>query len=109
MTTTGAIKQISVQEAKAKIDGGAQAIDVRPPADWAGGHVPGALNLPALAIKSRKGEVPADKDLLFFSEDGSRSVEPTEVAVTLGFGSSYNVEGGVRAWIAAGYDVEALN
>ena len=108
MTTQQAVKQISVKEAKAKLEAGAQAIDTAPAADWAGGHVAGAMNLPLMAIRSRQGEVPADTVLLFICEDGVRSAEAAAKAVELGFKEVYNVQGGTRAWIAAGYEVEAL-
>jgi rhodanese-related sulfurtransferase len=108
VTTQQAVKNISVAEAKKKLDAGAQAIDTAPAPDWAGAHVPGAMNLPLLAIRSRKGEVPVDKPLLFLCEDGVRSSEAAAVAASLGFTEVYNVEGGTRAWIASGYEVEAL-
>ncbi len=108
MTTESAVKNISVQEAKTKLDAGAQAIDTAPAPDWAGGHVPGAMNLPLLAIRSRHNEVPKESVVLFFSEDGVRSAEAAAKASTLGFAEVYNVTGGTKAWIAAGYEVEAL-
>ena len=111
MTTSEAVKSISVEEAKEKLAGGdAQAIDTRPAADWAGAHPTGALNLPLLAIASRHGEVPKDKDLIFFSEDGVQSARACQNATAQGiFQEVFNVEGGTQAWLAAGFEVEALN
>lgn len=108
MTTQQAVQNINVREAKAKVDASAQVVDTAPAPDWAGGHVPGAVNLPLLAIRSRSGELVADKAVLFFCEDGVRSAEAAAAAIKLGFTEVYNVEGGTRAWIAAGYEVEAL-
>ena len=108
MTTQQAARTISVPEAKAKLDGGAVAIDVAPAPDWAGAHVPGAMNLPMLSIRSRKAEVPTDKPVVFFSEDGVKAAEAAAVAASLGFAEVYAVHGGTRAWIALGFQTEAL-
>jgi rhodanese-related sulfurtransferase len=108
MTTQAAVQSISAQEAKAKLNAGAVAVDVAPAPDWAGAHVPGSMNLPLLAIRSRKSEVPADKAVVFFSEDGLRAADAAAVAATLGFAEVYAVEGGTRAWMRAGFETEAL-
>lgn len=110
MTTQQAAQTISVLEAKAKLEQNpeTQVVDTAPAPDWAGGHVPGAVNLPLLAIRSRAGELVKDRPVLFFSEDGKQSAGAAGVATTLGFGEVFNVEGGTRAWIAAGFEVEAL-
>jgi rhodanese-related sulfurtransferase len=98
--------RISVQEAKDKIAEGAQIIDVRTPGEYAGGHVPGASNIPHMSVVSRKGELAADKELVFICQMGSRSALACEFAAAIGFKELYNVEGGTEAWIKAGYGVE---
>lgn len=110
MTTQQGVQKISILDARAMIerDSTVQIVDTAPAPDWAGGHVPGAINLPLLAIRSRAGELVKEKPVLFFSEDGVQSAGAAGVAMTIGFGDVYNVEGGTRAWIAAGYEVEAL-
>jgi rhodanese-related sulfurtransferase len=61
-----------------------------------------------LAIRSRAGELAKDQPVLFTSEDGSQSAGAAGIATTIGFEVVYNLEGGTRAWIAAGFEVEAL-
>jgi rhodanese-related sulfurtransferase len=98
---------LSVQEARKKLEsGGARAIDVRMPFDYAGGRIAGSLSLPNMSIRPRKGEVPADKELIFISDDGELSRRVCEVAKTLGFADVYNMEGGISAWIEADYPIE---
>ena len=46
----------------------------------------------------------AISSIVFFCEDGVRSAK----AATIGYAQVYNVTGGTKAWIKAGYDVEAL-
>ncbi len=110
MTTQQAVQTISPLDAKALLESkpDTQVVDTAPAADWAGGHVPGAVNLPLLAIRSRAGELSTDKPVIFTSEDGTQSAGAAGVATTIGFGEVYNIEGGTRAWIAAGFEVEAL-
>jgi 3-mercaptopyruvate sulfurtransferase SseA len=50
--------QVPLEEALARCDRGeAVLIDVRSPADYAAGHIPGALNVPAHAVESRAAEI----------------------------------------------------
>jgi rhodanese-related sulfurtransferase len=99
--------RITPQEAKEKIDsGGAQVIDVRTPGEYAGGHVPGAINIPHMSIIARKAELAPDKELVFICAVGSRSALACEFAAASGFRDLFNVEGGTDAWIKSGYGVE---
>jgi rhodanese-related sulfurtransferase len=99
--------RISVTEAKEKIDtGDVQIIDTRTPGEYMGGHVPDAINIPHMAVVSRKGDLEADKELVFICETGVRSALAAEFAAALGFRNLYNVEGGTQAWKKAGYPVE---
>ena len=99
--------RITVQEAKDKASNGdVQVIDSRTPGEYAGGHVPGAINIPHMSTVSRKGELATDKELVFICQMGQRSALACEFAASLGFGNLFNVEGGTEAWIKAGYAVE---
>ncbi|HLF71988.1 MAG TPA: rhodanese-like domain-containing protein [Dehalococcoidia bacterium] len=99
--------RLTVSEAKDKADSGeVQLIDVRTPGEFAGGHAPGAINIPHMSIIARKGELAADKELVFICQVGSRSALAAEFAAAAGFRDLYNVEGGTEAWVKAGYAVE---
>lgn len=99
--------RIDVKEAKEKTSNGdVQVIDVRTPAEYVGGHVPGSINIPHMSVVSRKAELATDKELVFICQMGQRSALACEFAASLGFDKLYNVEGGTEAWIKAGYDVE---
>jgi rhodanese-related sulfurtransferase len=99
--------RLTVAEAKAKIDeGDVQVIDVRTPGEYAGGHVPGAINIPHMSVVARKGELESDKELVFICQLGQRSALAAEFAAAVGFKELYNVEGGTEAWVKAGYGVE---
>lgn len=99
--------RVSVTEAKTKIDNdNVQVIDVRTPGEFAGGHVPGAINIPHMSVVARKGELAEDKQLVFICQMGQRSALACEFAAAVGFKDLINVEGGTEAWIKAGYPVE---
>jgi rhodanese-related sulfurtransferase len=98
--------RISVAEAKEMIANGAQVVDVRTPGEYAGGHVPGAINIPHMSVIGRKAELAPDKDIVFICQVGSRSALASEFAASAGFKELFNVEGGTDAWRKSGYSVE---
>ena len=99
--------RITVVEAKAKMEGGnVQVIDVRTPEEYAGGHVPSAINIPHMAVLPRAKELAGDRELVFICQVGQRSALACEFAAAAGFKELSNIEGGTEAWIKAGYPVE---
>jgi rhodanese-related sulfurtransferase len=110
MITNNDVIQFSVDRAHSMLESGAYiAIDIRMPFDFAGGRIPGSINLPNTSIKVRKAELPAGKALLFVSNDGSASLEVCRLAAGLGFGEVANLEGGIEAWSDAGYELETIS
>ena len=99
--------RIDVHEAKEMVGkDNVQVIDARTLGEYMGGHVPGAINIPHMAVVSRRGDLQSDKELVFICQMGQRSALACEFAASLGFDKLYNVEGGTEAWIKAGYPVE---
>ena|SRR5947209_7194804 len=99
--------RIDVAEAKEKIDSGnVQVIDARTPGEFNGGHVPGAINIPHMAVVAQKDKLASDKEIVIICQMGSRSALACEFAAALGFKDLYNVEGGTEAWVKAGYPTE---
>jgi rhodanese-related sulfurtransferase len=98
--------RLNVHEARDKIGNGAQIIDVRTPGEYAGGHVPGSINIPHMSILAQKDKLATDKELVFICQVGQRSALACEFAAAAGFKDLYNVEGGTEAWIKAGYPTE---
>ena len=98
--------RLDVQEAKQKVDEGAQIIDVRTPGEYAGGHATGSINIPHMSVLAQKDKLAADRPLVFICQVGQRSALACEFAAAAGFKDLYNVEGGTDAWIKAGLPVE---
>lgn len=100
-------KRISIQEAKELMErGDVQIVDVRTPAEFASGHVPGAVNIPLDTVLQRGAELADDKDLIFVCGVGERSAVAAEMAASLGKSRLHNLEGGTQAWRGAGYPIE---
>jgi rhodanese-related sulfurtransferase len=83
--------------------------DVRTPAEYAGTHIPKAQNHPLETLKPKvlheSGRLPKDQPVYLLCESGGRAVKAAEKFAKEGFGNSVIVEGGIRAWIAAGLPV----
>ena len=94
---------------KALVDNGAAVvIDVRSAEEFAGGHVPGARNIPLDQLEARKAELDAQKGaaLYLICEKGGRSASATQTLAAAGFVKPINVTGGTAAWRAAGFPIE---
>jgi rhodanese-related sulfurtransferase len=103
-------RSIAVEEARAKIEGGAlQVVDIRPPFDFAGGHLPHAVSLPGLALRDRAAQLLRDRELLLVDIDGSGTLDACALAASLGFVAVASLEGGFEAWLAAGYDIHTIS
>jgi len=105
-----AVPQITVSELKelTERDRELQIIDVRRPAEYQSGHVPGAVTAPLSIFKERVPVVGFDKakPTAVICAGGYRSSAATSIMQQLGFTNLLNVTGGTSAWINAGYEVE---
>jgi rhodanese-related sulfurtransferase len=96
------MEEITVAEL-AKFDGNV-VVDVREPAEYGAGHVPGVINIPLSQLRLRSAEISASP-VYVICQSGRRSAQATEVLGSMGT-PAVNVIGGTAAWIAAGLPVE---
>ena len=80
-------------------------IDVRRPDEYAGGHIPNAININSAQISERLESLNPDGTYLLCCQRGGRSAGAREVMEESGFHDVYEVEGGMSAWQAAGLPV----
>jgi rhodanese-related sulfurtransferase len=103
------VRQASVDELAAAMaaKGVSVLLDVRTPEEYAGGHVPGARNLPVDQIASRVGELSASKgqEVWVICQSGKRSAMASGALASLGH-RPVDVLGGTAAWKNAGKPVE---
>ena len=79
-------------------------LDVREPAEYAAGHVPGAASIPLGQLAVRVAEVPIGREVAVLCRSGARSARATDLLRTQGR-DAVNVTGGMLAWrgaVAAG-------
>lgn len=84
---------------------GAYVLDVRTPAEYAGGHISGATLIPLAELSGRVAEVPQDRDVYVICRSGSRSAQASSLLAGAGHERIINVSGGMNAWQSAGYPV----
>lgn len=107
-TAATAIRDVDVATLKADLDRGAVPllIDVRSPDEYAGGHVPGAKNVPLDTLEGQLASLgPADREVYVICQSGRRSKLASETMAAKGL-RPVNVQGGTSAWKQAGYTVE---
>lgn len=86
---------------------GCHIVDVRTPAEFAAGHVPGARLMALETVPVRMQEFPKDKPVYLICRSGARSAQAAQfLAANGGFTNLINIEGGTMAWAQAGYPVE---
>ena len=73
-------------------------VDVRTPAEFAEGTIDGALNIPLDEIRSRLAEIPSDRPLYIFCQQGLRGYLAQRILVQNGFQNVTNLSGGYLLW-----------
>lgn len=75
-------------------------LDVRTPAELAGGKLPGAVNLDAESpgFEAALAGLDKEKNYFVYCQTGNRSSKATEKMHELGFKHVYDIEGGITAW-----------
>jgi rhodanese-related sulfurtransferase len=94
------IKEITVEELKAKIDNNEdfQLIDVREPFEYETSNLNG-LNIPLGGILIEADKVATDKPVIMQCRSGKRSaVAVMQLEQQLGLTNLYNLKGGILAW-----------
>ncbi|MCU0835820.1 MAG: metalloregulator ArsR/SmtB family transcription factor [Chromatiaceae bacterium] len=89
-------------------DGLVTVIDVRPPEEYAQGHIPGALNIPLDRLESRLGELPAEREIVAYCR-GPWCVLAFEAVARLRTAGvkARRLEDGLPEWRRAGRPVES--
>lgn len=89
-------------------NGAGTVVDVRSSREFAGGHVPGAINLDMSGPEFRELLEKGDKEgeYLIYCQSGKRSAAAAAVLEKAGFKNIGQIDGGFSAWSRAGLPVE---
>ncbi|MDR0735864.1 MAG: rhodanese-like domain-containing protein [Zoogloeaceae bacterium] len=96
---------LSAQQTTRRINhDNAEIIDVREAHEFAGGHLPGARNIPLKELAGRVAELAAlkEKPLILVCSSGVRSGRASALLKKQGFTDLACLDGGVPAWERAG-------
>ena len=72
-------------------------LDVRTSEEFDAGHLPGAVNLPVDALRSRLGELPTSRDIAVYCQVGQRGYLATRILRQAGY-SAANISGGYKTY-----------
>ena len=78
-----------------------QLVDVREDAEFAAGHLPGALHIPLGQLAQRLAEIDSEAGPVFICRSGGRSMAACQMALRANIPSPANLEGGMLAWAAS--------
>ena len=116
-TAISNIREINADQFVALQSGGVPVIDVREPAEYAAGHVPGAVNIPRGVLEFEVDGHPAvncqqdsalahrDQPVVLYCRSGGRSALAAEALQRLGFSEPLSLAGGFNCWVAAAREI----
>lgn len=83
-------------------------LDVRTPAEYAAGHIPGAINIPHTELSQRLGEIPGGKsaEVVVHCQRGGRAATAEETLAGAGYTNVRDLTGHMAAWQQDGLPVE---
>jgi rhodanese-related sulfurtransferase len=112
------IREISPEEARRLQARGVPVVDVREPAEFAEGHLPGAVNIPRGVLEFEVDGHPAvnctkdpalghrEQPVILNCRSGARSALAADALRRLGFSEPLSLAGGFVGWAGAGLPVE---
>jgi len=80
------------------IQAGAQLIDVRTADEYAGGHIPGAVNIPIDVLPNSLGSIDKAKPVAVYCATGARSLNAKQFLAAQGYPNVANLQRGIAAW-----------
>jgi hydroxyacylglutathione hydrolase len=100
---TAIAEQVAPLELRARLSRGeVDVLDVRQPAEWAAGRIPGSTFVTGAELPGRADAVPQGKPLVVVCGSGFRSGVMASWLRRRGRGDVANLVGGTSAWVAAG-------
>ena len=98
---------ISPAQAYTKLQQGVFFLDVRTQTEWNHFHVQGSTLIPLEHLQGRLNELPKDREIVVVCLTGQRSQGGAGILQQAGFKQVTYVNGGLQAWVAAGYPVQS--
>ena len=97
------ITEIPVVQAEAACRKADIVIDVREPAEYAEGHIKGAVSVPRGMLEFQVADLPAasnrDADIVLYCKGGGRAALAAQSLASLGYTHVVSISGGYDAWV----------
>lgn len=77
-------------------------LDVREPAEFKDGHVPGSTLVPLGQLAYKLADLPRDRLIVAVCRSGNRSSAAVSMLQRAGFTTVHNLQGGIMAWSRSG-------
>lgn len=111
------ISECSIRDVEACLAPDTLLVDIREPAEYQRGHIPGATLIPRGLLEFEihtlvdrhihgKGIANADTPIVLYCGTGGRSALAAESVQNLGYGNVRSMAGGIVAWSEAGLPLE---
>ena len=81
-------------------------VDLRSPAEFGVGHIPGAINIPLAELEKRLDEIRNDNGVLVYCINGSRTRQAEPILYAHDIDNIYHLEGTFYSWIKGKHPVE---
>lgn len=106
------IKECTVTEVHSCLNSETLLIDIREPAEYNKGYIPGALLAPRGLLEfeihgivqrtcTDQNSAPEDRDIVLYCGTGGRSALAAQTLDTMGYRNARSMAGGIVAWAAA--------
>jgi rhodanese-related sulfurtransferase len=109
-TTKASISKVPASAVKAAIDSKEKAVilDVRDQAEFAAGHLPGAINISRGTLEMNVAEKITDLNakIYVYCKTAGRSTLATKTLLDLGYKNAILMDAQYADWVKAGYPVE---
>lgn len=99
------LPQMTVHELQSSRNG-LQVLDVRGPAEWKNGRIPGAKHIFLPHLQKRAGELDKERPVVVYCATGYRASLAASLLQQDGFSDVRNLPGSFHAWKAAKFPVE---
>jgi rhodanese-related sulfurtransferase len=103
------IKECTVRDVRGCLTAGTVLIDIREPAEYMRGHIPGSILIPRgllefeimPLLQKRCTGAPEDTDIVLYCGTGGRSALAAKSLDDMGFNNVKSMDGGIVAWAEA--------
>ena len=111
------IKECTVSDAKQVLTPTTLLIDIREPAEFARGYIPGAVLSPRGLLEfeihplvertaTDSNVAPEDRQIVLYCGTGGRSALAAETLTNMGYRDVTSMDGGIVAWAASGLPID---